>query len=123
MTNPNPGATEKTRRRAEECEYCGARPINFDDEADRNRANEPTRFSVEHQCDPGTWREHSACKSQPTRLWFSNRPEETARAKAICRGCPVTVECRDYALARPGLFGVWAATSQSERTMLRVESA
>lgn len=40
-------------------------------------------------------------------LFFSERPEELARAQAICHGCSVRIDCLQVAL-KDGLdWGVW----------------
>jgi WhiB family redox-sensing transcriptional regulator len=69
---------------------------------------------------PGAWVKRAACRGTPDPdLWFPARGESTSRAKAICRGCPVRVECLEHALANCERFGVWGATSERERRRLR----
>ncbi|RNL83577.1 WhiB family transcriptional regulator [Halostreptopolyspora alba] len=43
----------------------------------------------------------------------------TRRAINICRQCPVRPQCRDYALNRPWITGIWGATTTEERARLR----
>ncbi len=66
-----------------------------------------------------TWRTASLCRAHPTRWWFTGDHAESLLARSICAGCPVKVPCLDFALSRPDLFGIWAATSASERTAIR----
>jgi hypothetical protein len=40
-------------------------------------------------------------------------------ARSVCASCPVIEQCRNYALGVPGLKGVWAGLSESERAALR----
>jgi WhiB family redox-sensing transcriptional regulator len=40
-------------------------------------------------------------------------------AKAVCRGCPYQIECRDYALAEPQIVGIWGGLTDGERRKLR----
>ena len=40
-------------------------------------------------------------------LFFSERPDELARAQAICGDCPVRIECLEQALERGEEWGVW----------------
>lgn len=40
-------------------------------------------------------------------LFFSEGPEDIARAKAICRSCPLVVPCLQGALQRREPWGVW----------------
>lgn len=66
------------------------------------------------------WRHRAACKGQHE-LFFAS-PSETAparyareaQAKAICRTCPVLVECRAYARAH-NERGVWGGETEHDR--------
>lgn len=40
-------------------------------------------------------------------LFFSEQLDDIARAKAVCRGCPVATACLDGALERHEPWGVW----------------
>jgi WhiB family transcriptional regulator, redox-sensing transcriptional regulator len=40
-------------------------------------------------------------------LWFADAPAELERAKTLCDGCPVKVECLAGALRRGEPWGVW----------------
>jgi len=40
-------------------------------------------------------------------LFFSERPDELARAQVICEECPVRLECLEQALERGEEWGVW----------------
>jgi WhiB family transcriptional regulator, redox-sensing transcriptional regulator len=55
----------------------------------------------------------------PTSWWFSSDPQETASAKQICLGCPVREACLEYAISRPALQGLWAATRAGDRAAIR----
>ena len=39
------------------------------------------------------WREKAECVGEPTDLFFSERPTQMAKAKAICERCSVRSEC------------------------------
>jgi len=67
---------------------------------------------------PG-WRSESECRKHPTRWWFAGGHRETLQAKAVCAECSVQQPCLDFALSRPDLLGIWAATTPNERTALR----
>ena len=43
-------------------------------------------------------------------LFFSDDDLEIARAKAICRTCPLSASCLENALARSEAYGVWGGT-------------
>jgi len=66
-----------------------------------------------------TWRVHSVCREHPTQLWFAVSPRDMATAKALCADCAVQSPCLEFALSRPELLGIWAATTPSERAVMR----
>ena len=45
--------------------------------------------------------------------------EQTERAKAICRQCPVIDTCLEWALATAQDAGVWGGLSEGERREIR----
>ena len=47
------------------------------------------------------------CRSAQEDLWFSERPADLERAKALCTDCPVRRACLAGALARREFCGVW----------------
>ncbi len=65
------------------------------------------------------WRALSVCRQHPTRWWFAGDQREAALAKSICSGCDVQRPCLEFALARPDVLGIWAATTASERASVR----
>ena len=71
----------------------------------------------------GDWEGAAACRSRDydPDWWFPAQeiPKDTARAVAVCRGCPVRVECLRFALDDHALTGVWAGTTSAERRQLR----
>lgn len=40
-------------------------------------------------------------------LWFAERGDDVERAKAMCRECPLRVECLAGAIRRQEPWGVW----------------
>jgi len=59
------------------------------------------------------------CRPHPTQWWFGGGHRETMLAKDICSGCVVRTSCLEFALSRPELLGVWAATTPTERAAMR----
>lgn len=54
--------------------------------------------------------------------WWHPGPGEgplAEQAAALCRRCPLVAACGSYALARPGLSGVWGALSHRARKRVR----
>ena len=70
-----------------------------------------------------TWRARAACRGPETSLFFppsnterrEDRDQREARAKAICRDCPVQRDCLDHALAVGEPHGIWGGLNESER--------
>jgi WhiB family transcriptional regulator, redox-sensing transcriptional regulator len=76
--------------------------------------------------DGDDWQLQAACRGHDAAAFFApphfERKElRLARerfAKAICRGCPVTNECLDYALRTREPHGVWGGLNEFERRHL-----
>ncbi|MCH8570339.1 WhiB family transcriptional regulator [Nesterenkonia sp. AY15] len=51
--------------------------------------------------------------------WLSENPRQQQRAAALCRGCSVLAECRDFALAVNEPNGVWGGTTPTDRKAQR----
>lgn len=73
--------------------------------------------------DTSTWRARAACRGADTNLFFPERGESTAAAKAVCAGCPVASECLDYALDTLEHHGIWGGLSERERRKVRRQRA
>ncbi len=69
------------------------------------------------------WAEDGLCAVNPTKavtdLFFSDDPTEQARAKLICRRCPVVEQCLAWALATHQDHGTWGGLTEGEREALR----
>ena len=65
------------------------------------------------------WQARGACVGLDPDLFFPERGEPWDEAKAVCLGCPVRVQCLEFALGNLSLLGVWGATSHRERRRLR----
>ena len=66
------------------------------------------------------WRHAAACLDEDPELFFPvgmTGPAlvQIAAAKAVCRGCAVMEQCRDWALETGQEFGVWGGLSEDER--------
>jgi WhiB family transcriptional regulator, redox-sensing transcriptional regulator len=70
-----------------------------------------------------TWRARAACRGPETALFFppssaerrEDRDLREARAKGICRECPVRRECLEYALRVGEPHGIWGGLNETER--------
>lgn len=66
------------------------------------------------------WQQHSACTAADADLFFpdENTPQDTARAKAICQGCPVRQTCLDEAFRRNDQAAICGGLTPDERNGL-----
>jgi WhiB family redox-sensing transcriptional regulator len=70
------------------------------------------------------WWTKAACLDEDPELFFPNGTTGAAlmqieQAKAVCRRCPVTDECLQWALETNQDAGVWGGMSEDERRSLR----
>ena len=62
------------------------------------------------------WMASALCAQSLPDLWFPEGSGSSARiAKAICRECPVSIQCLDYAITNGEMWGVWAGTTERQR--------
>ncbi|MHB1786455.1 MAG: WhiB family transcriptional regulator [Acidimicrobiales bacterium] len=72
------------------------------------------------------WQDRAACRGPQASVFFPpsyfERKEakvgREARAKDICRACPVQSDCLDYALAIREPHGIWGGLNEMERKAL-----
>ena len=73
--------------------------------------------------DRSDWRGHAACRDADPELFFPDDDIRSARvqvkmAKLICRGCPVSATCLNWALASGQEAGIWGGLTEDERRRL-----
>lgn len=68
------------------------------------------------------WQDSAACRGTDVSSFYSparerGRAKEARerRARQVCSGCPVRVECAKFALAIGERFGVWGGMTDQER--------
>ena len=71
----------------------------------------------------GDWRSSAACAGRDPEIFFpigTMGPglRDVDRALTICRGCPVSATCLDWALRSRQEFGVWGGTTEEDRRLL-----
>jgi WhiB family transcriptional regulator, redox-sensing transcriptional regulator len=66
-----------------------------------------------------SWTAQAACLGCDPDLFFPSRGESCVEAKAVCRVCPVRVECLEFALATGEAHGIWGGASERERRRIR----
>ncbi len=67
-----------------------------------------------------------ACHGTDLGLFFGaddesdeDRDNREAAAAAVCRQCPVRIQCLNYAVGRPERYGVWGGMGEKERALER----
>jgi WhiB family redox-sensing transcriptional regulator len=60
------------------------------------------------------WHARAACRGMDTELFFLERGQPAAPARAICSTCPVAAQCHAAAIEMDDV-GIWAGTSPAER--------
>lgn len=69
------------------------------------------------------WAARAACAAHPDPdLWFTETDQARQQAAAVCAVCSVKAECLRYALASPGLPGIWGGTTPETRARLRKQA-
>jgi WhiB family redox-sensing transcriptional regulator len=71
-----------------------------------------------------SWRAESACRDTSPDLFFPVGTTGAAlrqidEAKAVCRECPVSGDCLEFALITNQDSGIWGGTCEDERRKLR----
>lgn len=65
----------------------------------------------------GDWREDAVCIDHGPEMFFPERHQALAQqAKAVCKTCPVRMECLDEAIANNERFGIWGGMDTLERS-------
>jgi WhiB family transcriptional regulator, redox-sensing transcriptional regulator len=75
-----------------------------------------------------TWQLRAACRGPQSAVFFppaaferkDEKLEREARAKDICRTCPVKEPCLDYAVRIREPHGIWGGLNEAERRNLLV---
>ncbi|MGB6058084.1 MAG: WhiB family transcriptional regulator [Microthrixaceae bacterium] len=78
------------------------------------------------QQSPDAWQAKAACRGPQAAVFFpppqferkADRIEREARAKQICRTCPVDHECLEYSLTIKEPHGIWGGLNEAERRAL-----
>jgi hypothetical protein len=65
------------------------------------------------------WHAHAACRGSDVD-WIEPAPEDVARCRAICAGCPVRARCLADALAAGEPWGLWGGLDPDERAAIAV---
>lgn len=63
------------------------------------------------------WRTESACRQgHDPEIWYPTNPHDSWLGVAICKTCPVAMECLRYALAHNERYGTWGGFTEWQRS-------
>lgn len=52
-------------------------------------------------------------------MFFPAQGDSIKEVREFCMGCPVRTECREFAVDRPYLYGIWGGLTRNERAEIR----
>lgn len=61
------------------------------------------------------WRDLALCQYTDPDLFHPPKGGSSVQAKRVCRGCPVRVQCLEFALEHEERFGIYGGLSWPER--------
>jgi WhiB family transcriptional regulator, redox-sensing transcriptional regulator len=79
----------------------------------------PIGAGPEAQQPPTSWRKFALCISHDPELWFPVESSGGAEAIAICRACPVRLDCLGWATEHNERLGIWGGVSARGREKMR----
>jgi len=67
------------------------------------------------------WQADAKCAGMPADLFFPEQGSHTASSagKKVCKTCPVTAACLEYAVVTRQLVGIWGGLTEEERRRMR----
>lgn len=71
---------------------------------------------------PEPWPKLAICVGEDPDTFFPSHGETGARARHICANCPISKDCREYAI-QADEFGIWGGLDQEERRALLIQHA
>jgi len=64
------------------------------------------------------WQDEALCKESDPEAFFPEKGGSTKQAKAVCKRCPITEKCLQYALDNDERYGIWGGKSERERRQI-----
>lgn len=65
------------------------------------------------------WQDEATCATVGGDWWFVDKGGDTRPAKNICRECPVSAPCLEFALKNDEQHGIWGGLSTRERRRIK----
>ena len=90
-----------------------------------NAAERPNNLARANRRSTGdsSFMQHAACRGMDPNMFHPEKGESLvyAKARAVCMGCPVRIDCAEYAIPQASCVGVWGGLSEQERRALRIK--
>lgn len=67
------------------------------------------------------WQDNGLCKESDPEAFYPEKGGSTKQAKAVCKRCPITETCLQWALDHKERFGIWGGKSEYERRQILKE--
>ncbi len=84
-------------------------------------ANEPALATPITEERP--WAAFAICRDRDPDVFFPATPEGESDAIRVCRGCPVQIDCLEFAIEAKIRFGIWGGMTESQRRALQRQIA
>lgn len=69
------------------------------------------------------WAAFAVCRDRDPDAFFPVTPEGEREAIRVCMGCPVRMDCLEFAIEARIRFGVWGGMTEKQRRTLHRQSA
>lgn len=73
--------------------------------------------------DERPWAAFAVCRDRDPDAFFPLTPEGERDAIRVCQGCPVQMDCLEFALEAKVRFGVWGGVTEKQRRTLERQIA
>lgn len=68
------------------------------------------------------WAAFAVCRDRDPDSFFPATAQGERDAMRVCNGCPVQIDCLEFAMEARIRFGVWGGMTEKQRQLLRRQS-
>lgn len=73
--------------------------------------------------DERPWAAFAVCRDRDSDAFFPLTPQGEREAIRVCQGCPVQMDCLEFALEAKVRFGIWGGMTEKQRRTLERQIA
>lgn len=81
------------------------------------------RLLADNDFRAASWLDFALCAEVDPELFFPEKGGSTREARAVCRECPVTSQCLEWALENDERFGIFGGKTERERRKIQKHRA